>query len=68
MREIFRHSDIMFRIQRLLSMQTRACEQVSQSIMLHKQYRHNPRFENAFCSTNIVMSLLNNLEMSLFAA
>ncbi|CEE93863.1 putative efflux transport protein (PET family) (fragment) [Xenorhabdus nematophila str. Anatoliense] len=68
LREIFRHSDIMFRIQRLLSMQTRACEQVSQSIMLHKQYRHNPRFENAFCSTNIVMSLLNNLEMSLFAA
>ncbi len=48
LRAIFRHSDIMFRVQRLLSMQARACEQVSQSILLRKQYQHNPRFENAF--------------------
>ncbi|SFN99672.1 YccS family putative transporter [Xenorhabdus japonica] len=48
LREAFRHSDIMFRVQRLLSMQARACEQVSQSIILRKQYQHNPRFENVF--------------------
>nr|WP_306310638.1 YccS family putative transporter [Xenorhabdus aichiensis] len=48
LRETFRHSDILFRCQRLLSMQARACEQVSQSIILRKPYQHNSRFENAF--------------------
>ncbi|AOM40645.1 YccS family putative transporter [Xenorhabdus hominickii] len=58
-RETFRHSDILFRVQRLLSMQARACEQISQSIILHKQYQHNPRFENAF---NYVENSLERLK------
>ncbi|WP_237385228.1 YccS family putative transporter [Xenorhabdus sp. Sc-CR9] len=59
LKEIFRHSDIMFRIQRLLSMQAKASEQVSQSIILHKRYQHNPRFENAF---NYLESSLESLK------
>lgn len=39
-----RHSDVLFRFQRLLSMQARACEQVAQSILWHK-------------STNIILIL-----------
>ncbi|MHD0457597.1 YccS family putative transporter [Serratia marcescens] len=44
----FRHSDILFRFQRLLSMQARACRQLAQSILLRQKYQHNPRFEPAF--------------------
>lgn len=44
----FRHSDILFRSQRLLSMQARACRQLAQSILLRQKYQHNPRFEPAF--------------------
>ncbi|WP_340618698.1 YccS family putative transporter [Xenorhabdus entomophaga] len=60
LREVFRHSDIMFRIQRLLSMQARACEQISQSIILHKQYQHNPRFESAFSYLESSLERLKN--------
>lgn len=44
----FRHSDILFRFQRLLTMQARACRQLAQSILLRQKYLHNPRFEPAF--------------------
>ncbi|MFI8418200.1 YccS family putative transporter [Serratia sp. NPDC078593] len=44
----FRHSDILFRFQRLLSMQARACQQLAQSILLRQKYQHNNRFEPAF--------------------
>ncbi|MDE9434530.1 TIGR01666 family membrane protein [Xenorhabdus bovienii] len=59
LRETFRHSDILFRCQRLLSMQARACEQVSQSIIIRKPYQHNSRFENAF---NYLESSLERLK------
>ncbi|MCG3460281.1 YccS family putative transporter [Xenorhabdus bovienii] len=59
LRETFRHSDILFRCQRLLSMQARACGQVSQSIILRKPYQHNSRFENAF---NYLESSLERLK------
>ncbi|CDH05802.1 putative efflux transport protein (PET family) [Xenorhabdus bovienii str. oregonense] len=60
LRETFRHSDILFRCQRLLSMQARACEQVSQSIILRKPYQHNSRFENAFNYLESSLERLNN--------
>ncbi len=44
----FRHSDLMFRFQRLLSMQALACQQLSRSILLRTPYQHDPRFERAF--------------------
>ncbi|KEY59057.1 YccS family putative transporter [Serratia sp. DD3] len=46
--EQFRHSDILFRFQRLLTMQARACQQLAQSILLKQKYLHNPRFEPTF--------------------
>ncbi|ATA21517.1 putative membrane protein (TIGR01666 family) [Gibbsiella quercinecans] len=44
----FRHSDILFRFQRLLTMQAAACRQLAQSILLRQKYQHNVRFEPAF--------------------
>ncbi|MEI9699028.1 YccS family putative transporter [Moellerella wisconsensis] len=54
----FRHSDILFRFQRLLSMQARACQQVAQSILLRTQYNHNPRFEHSFNYLEASLQLL----------
>lgn len=48
LRDAFRYSDIMFRFQRLLSMQSQACRQLSQSILLTTPYQHDPHFERAF--------------------
>ncbi len=48
LREKFRYSDVMFRFQRLLSMQSLACQQLSRSILLRTPYQHDPRFERAF--------------------
>lgn len=48
LREKFRYSDVLFRFQRLLSMQARACTQLSQSILMRQKYQHDPRFERAF--------------------
>ncbi|WP_410015872.1 YccS family putative transporter [Sodalis sp. C49] len=48
LREQLRYSDVLFRFQRLLAMQARACEALSQSILLHQTYQHDSRFERAF--------------------
>lgn len=48
LRDSFRYSDIMFRFQRLLSMQSQACQQLSKSILLRTPYQHDSRFERAF--------------------
>ncbi|WP_297207437.1 YccS family putative transporter [uncultured Pluralibacter sp.] len=48
LRDAFRYSDIMFRFQRLLSMQSQACQQLSRSILLRTPYQHDPHFERAF--------------------
>ncbi|EMH4162181.1 TIGR01666 family membrane protein [Pluralibacter gergoviae] len=48
LRDAFRYSDIMFRFQRLLSMQSQACQQLSRSILLRTPYQHDPQFERAF--------------------
>jgi len=48
LREKFRYSDVMFRFQRLLSMQSQACQQLSRSILLRTPYQHDPHFERAF--------------------
>lgn len=46
--EQFHHSDILFRFQRLMSMQARACAQLSQCILYRQKYQHNTQFERAF--------------------
>ena len=48
LRDKFRYSDVMFRFQRLLNMQSQACQQLSRSILLRTPYQHDPRFERAF--------------------
>jgi len=46
--EQFHHTDILFRLQRLMSMQSVACQQLSQCILYRQKYQHNPLFERAF--------------------
>lgn len=48
LRDKFRYSDIMFRFQRLLTLQSQACLQLSRSVLLRVKYQHDPRFERAF--------------------
>lgn len=56
LRDTFRHSDIMFRFQRLLVMQSQACMQLSRSVLLRTPYQHDPRFEHAFTHLDSAMS------------
>ena len=44
----FRYSDILFRFQRLISNQARACIELAKCIRLHRPYQHNPHFTRAF--------------------
>jgi uncharacterized membrane protein (TIGR01666 family) len=62
--ETLRHSDILFRFQRLLSMQAYACEQVSQAIILRKQYQHSSRFESAFNYLDNSLAKLKNQKIA----
>ncbi len=48
LREHFRYSDVMFRFQRLLSMQSQACARLSHAILLRTPYQHDSHFERAF--------------------
>lgn len=48
LREQFRYSDVMFRFQRLLSMQSQACAHLSRCILLRVPYQHDGRFERVF--------------------
>ncbi len=48
LRDKFRYTDIMFRFQRLLTLQSRACQQLSHSILLNTPYQHDARFERVF--------------------
>ena len=53
--KIFEHSDILFRFQRILSIQGKACKDLSESIQQRKTYKHNKRFKHAF--ENLRLSL-----------
>ncbi|WP_111858356.1 YccS family putative transporter [Acinetobacter sp. CFCC 10889] len=46
--KIFEHSDILFRFQRILSLQGKACKDLSDSILNRNTYQHNVRFSHAF--------------------
>ena len=48
--KIFHHSDILFRFQRILSLQAKSCQDLSQSIRRRETYRHNPRFRHTFAN------------------
>lgn len=53
--QLFKHSDILFRFQRILSMQGKACQELSYCLNQQEQYKHSSRFTQAF----------NNLRISL---
>ncbi|WP_374345376.1 YccS family putative transporter [Klebsiella variicola] len=48
LRDQFRYSDVMFRFQRMLSMQAQACQKLSWAILLREPYQHDAHFERAF--------------------
>ena len=53
--KIFEHSDILFRFQRILSLQAKACKDLSDSISNRTLYTHNSRFEHSF--SNLKLSI-----------
>lgn len=74
LREQLRYSDVLFRFQRLLTMQARACDKLSQSILMQQKYEHDGHFEKVFDhltaaidriaelgQSKALKSLLNNL-------
>lgn len=48
--KIFEHSDILFRFQRILSLQGKACKDLGESIIRRQKYQHNSRFQHAFAN------------------
>ena len=53
--KVFEHSDILFRFQRILTLQAKACKDLSESIINRTTYHHNPRFDHSF--SNLIKSL-----------
>lgn len=54
----FRHSDILFRFQRVLSLQSKACKDLSENILKKETYQHNKRFKYAFENLKISLERL----------
>lgn len=48
--KIFEHSDVLFRLQRILSLQAKACHDLSESLSRRQHYQHNKRFKHAFAN------------------
>lgn len=55
----FKHSDILFRFQRILTLQAKACQDLSRNILKNKAYQHNPRFTQAFDNLKLSLERLN---------
>ena len=60
--KIFEHSDILFRFQRILSMQAKACNDLSESILHRTTYQHNARFEHTFKNLRYSLDKLKSEE------
>lgn len=60
LRETWAASDILFRFQRLLSLQAQACKQLSLAILMREPYQHDARFERAFANLNDALHRLEN--------
>ncbi|KQN47840.1 hypothetical protein ASE93_11205 [Serratia sp. Leaf50] len=61
---VFHHTDILFRLQRLMSMQSSACHQLSQCILYRQKYQHNPLFERAFVRLGEALDRQSSLDPS----
>ena len=58
--KIFQHSDILFRFQRILSIQAKACKDLSNSILHRETYQHNPRFKYTFANLKLSLEKLRS--------
>ncbi len=56
--KIFEHSDIMFRFQRVISLQAKACKDLSDSILEGRCYQHCSNFEQKFHNLRISLEKL----------
>ena len=56
--KIFEHSDILFRFQRILFIQAKACKDLSYSILHRETYQHNKRFKPAFANLKLSLEKL----------
>ncbi|QPF38595.1 TIGR01666 family membrane protein [Acinetobacter sp. TTH0-4] len=56
--KIFEHSDILFRFQRVLSIQAKACKDLSYSILHRETYQHNTRFKHTFANLKLSLEKL----------
>lgn len=46
--KVFQHRDVLFRFQRILTLQGKACQDLATAIANRQPYVHNPRFVHAF--------------------
>ena len=58
--KIFEHSDILFRFQRVLSIQAKACKDLSHSILHRETYQHNKRFKHTFANLRLSLEKLRS--------
>ena len=58
LRKAWGASDILFRFQRLLTLQAVACRQLSRTILLRETYQHDSRFEHVFANLNAALQRL----------
>ena len=58
--KVFQHSDILFRFQRILALQGKACQDLAQSIIKRDRYTHNKRFKNSFENLRKSLEKLRN--------
>ncbi|PKH24241.1 TIGR01666 family membrane protein [Enterobacterales bacterium CwR94] len=58
LRSEFRYADILFRFQRIMTLQAAACRQLAKTVITHEPYQHNPRFERIFTPLQAALSRL----------
>ncbi|EXU73680.1 YccS family putative transporter [Erwinia mallotivora] len=59
LRREYRYSDILFRFQRLLSLQGKACQQLANCILMRERYQHDVRFERSFMHLHAALRRLS---------
>lgn len=60
LRKAWGESDILFRFQRLLSLQAQACNRLSRAILLREPYQHDARFERVFVNLHTALQRISS--------
>ena len=61
--KIFEHSDIMFRFQGIISLQAKACKDLSQNVLEGTCYQHSPNFEQKFQNLSFSLEKLQDNQL-----